>query len=226
MHRSTLLSFTLIAIAFTSLSSSQAAILALYTFDSIAFNASPSSDTDPNSVASDIAAGTGVAMVSSGTGNPFPSGAMQQATATSEATAVSGNDYYQFTLTANVGFLADLTSLTLDLQRNASNSPTTMFIRSSVDSFGSTLLLDNTLPTAPTAFETVTLNLSAPSFQGLSAITFRLYAFGASSATSSLRFDNVTLNGTVSAIPEPSCAFILTLSAGLMLVMRKRAIGF
>lgn len=194
---------------------SPAAVIALYPFDTIASGSSPSLDTDPNSTASSIFAGAGVSMVSSSTGNPTPSGAMQNANTTTEAFAISGNDYFEFTITPQSGYQMDLTSLSLQYQRNNLSAPTNLFIRSSVDSYGSNLFSDGSLPAG--SFETGTLSLSSIlSFQDLtSAVTFRIYAWGGSGATS-LRFDNVTLSGTMSAVPEPSSCLMLVMGLAVL----------
>lgn len=208
-----------------------AAVLALYPFNTGTVtngtSGTPgggfalSTDTDADSAASSLSAvGTGVNMLeSSGWGNPASSGGMQQALGTSQATAISANDYWSFTLTPNAGQL-NLTSLTLDYSRSATTgSPTALFIRSSVDSYTANLLLDTAIPASP-SFDATSIDLSGALFQGLSSpITFRLYAYGATVSTASLRFDNITLNGAV-AVPEPNAVQLSV--AGLILLLKFR----
>lgn len=209
---------------FTPPPEAPAAILVSYTFDTVTSNSSASIDTDLNSVASNIAAfggtaASGVTMVASGTGNPAPSGAMQGANTVSAANAITNNDYWEFTLSPDSGYKASLTSLTLQFQRSDGNSPTSLFIRSNIDSYASNLFSDSSLPASPTAFESGTLTLSSlPAFQDLTApVTFRIYAFGSNNTTSSLRIDNVVLNGSVIAVPEASSSLLLLAGVGLVL---------
>ena len=67
------------------------------------------------------------------------------------------------------------------------------------------------------------VNLNVPAFQGVSAVTFRVYAFtlgqvGGTAATANvIRFDNVIVNGSV--VPEPASGVLLLL--GLLLLRRK-----
>ncbi|MEN8847177.1 MAG: PEP-CTERM sorting domain-containing protein [Akkermansiaceae bacterium] len=58
-------------------------------------------------------------------------------------------------------------------------------------------------------------------FASSSATEFRLYAWGGTNANTGVRLDDIVLNGTVVAIPEPSSAVLLSL-AGLGLLKRRR----
>jgi hypothetical protein len=70
----------------------------------------------------------------------------------------------------------------------------------------------------------VSISLSSSEYQGLTGtITFRIYAYDDSDSTGDMdRLDNVVLNGTLSAIPEPSSFALLAGMFGLCLVALRR----
>src|SRR5688572_21521798 len=53
------------------------------------------------------------------------------------ATAIAANDYYSFTVTPSAGFALNLSSLAFDLTRGVTS--TEVFVRTSIDSFGTTI---------------------------------------------------------------------------------------
>ncbi|MEO7319940.1 MAG: hypothetical protein ABIZ56_13200, partial [Chthoniobacteraceae bacterium] len=115
------------------------------------------------------------------------------------AAAVANNADFKFTLTANAGFLLNLTSLTFDAMRGGAGTPRGYDVRSSVDNFAATLGFADLLTVRPT-FTNVFINLGGTSFQNLSTITFKI--FGYSPATgSSVDYDNILVNGTTGSIP-------------------------
>jgi hypothetical protein len=120
--------------------------------------------------------------------------------ATSAATAVSTNSYYYLTATPDVGKVLNLTSLVFDVTRGGATTPRGYVVRSSVDSYASTLATADVSTQVPTFTTGVTVDISGASFQGLaSAITFRLYIY-APNTTNDLLWDNVVLNGAVDAV--------------------------
>ncbi len=103
-----------------------------------------------------------------------------------------GNDHYSFTLTPSSGFKIDFSSFVFVTQISPTNPPTTFQLRSSVDNYASNI--------GSVTSTGGSVSLSTSNYQGItSAITFRLYAFGGSSATATFSVNSFTFNGTVSS---------------------------
>ena len=99
--------------------------------------------------------------------------------------------YFQFSLTADSGFTLSMTNLNFGVGRSGTG-PRTFVWSSSVDSFA-TIITNYTVPanvtnnagvitigdTTSTTLTNIVLDLSAASFQNLTAITFRFYAYNA-----------------------------------------------
>jgi len=151
------------------------------------------------------------------------------ATDTSESGAVSNNDFWEFTVSPKSGFCLNVDSL--EFRHNATTASeswtSSVFVRSSVDSFTSNLggiVSTFTAVDEDTAGGTnVTLLLDEDTFQGLTdGVTFRFYAYhtGASATSQFHRIDSVLLNGTVGVVPEPSTTFLLAIPALLGVGLR------
>ena len=126
--------------------------------------------------------------------------------------SVSNTSYIEFSATANAGFQLNLTSLTFF--RQASNSaPNQLEVRYSTDGF-STSTQWGAAPNSPTAGTNITWDFTDFSTSTAGTVTFRFYPYGtqradltgASSATGTFRMDDVTLNGTVTAVSSSSIA--------------------
>lgn len=129
----------------TTTSFSNAQIL---TFDFVGLAGSEatanSNANDPNISASVISRGAG--LTASANGGRF--NATNWSTGGSIASAVSGNDYMEFTITPNVGCNFSISSIQLQLQRSATG-PSAIALRSSLDGFAANLdleypIIDNT----------------------------------------------------------------------------------
>jgi PEP-CTERM motif len=210
--------FSLLAGLLLAAPAAYAVELAKYEF---ALQTRTSTDTDSNSTATDLTNGAGITATESTyyttAGNPAPSLRTASATTSNtEALAVSGNDYYTFTLTPVAGFKVNLTTLTFDYAITGVNMTGNFSIRSSIDSFASDI--GSTATTSSTTFSNASISLSAAQYQNLtSAVTFRIYIFDDKPGPEETDLlDNVTLNGTVAAVPEPSTWAMMGLGVGLL----------
>lgn len=99
--------------------------------------------------------------------------------------------YFEFTLTPNSGYKIDFTNLVYTAQASPTG-PTNFSLRSSVDGY-----LNDIATTSLVTGDV--FGLSAASFQGVTAaITFRLFAWGASSAAGTFSVNDFIFNGSVS----------------------------
>lgn len=139
------------------------------------------------------------------------------------------SQYWQFTVTAADGYELDLTSFTFDGARGGASAPRTYSVRTSVGGtgFGAPSIGSGEFTfqrsgdaSATDTMPTFTFDLSGPEFQNLTSITFRVF-FDTPGVSQNIDIDNVTVNGMVSPIPEPSTA-ALGLGAAL-LMLRKRS---
>lgn len=178
-------------------------------------------------LSSSLSLGSGV----TGTGNANRFGGQNwfdtgEASPSTLANAVIQNDYIEFTVTPTSGAQFTPTSLVFSWEHSATG-PGSLALRSSADAFGSDLGVLTGIATGIQTGNSITISgLSDIS----SALTFRLYGFDATGTTGAGGFDtasnvvNVQLNGTASAIPEPSAyAAILGGVALVGALVRRRA---
>ena len=122
--------------------------------------------------------------------------------------SIDVNKYFTFTITANTGFVLNLTSFELDEIRSGTG-PTQWVLRSSLDGFTTDLgTFTNTTTTLQTN-RTIPLDESFYNVSG--SIEFRIYAFGASSAAGTWRVDNVEVFGSIST-PDTTPPTLLSAS--------------
>jgi hypothetical protein len=239
--------FTIIACC-SFASQGRADLLLNYAFDG---SVDTSSDTNADSVASTFVfdaslTGNSFSAPSPGFSTNVPTGGGTNSrftrtyvTANNQAAAVAANDFAQFSLTANAGFALNLTSFDMALgsagvNANGNGDPLTpntasFALRSSLDSFATTIgTLSVTAPNGNTVWTTGAVSLTAPAFQNLSSITFRLYMFDSFDTTSPSNFtgvnrmDNIALNGTITAVPEPTSLLLASSLIASGLAFRKR----
>jgi hypothetical protein len=125
--------------------------------------------------------------------------------------AIAAQQYSTFTVTADPGYSLTLSSLTFDVGR-AFRGAKDYAVRSSADSFASNIVYADEAISQTVARQDV--SLSGSQYDGLSAVEFRIYfddRNNNSASASETFLDNVTLNGTVTAVPEPT---IFTMLAG------------
>lgn len=244
---------------------SPAAIVASYNFDGASSaERRASKDTDVDSAASILSPGAGLGTegnsttswlvsTTAGIGTPsrgntlFASNSAisgSAATPATEADAVTGNDYFEFTFTPNAATTWNLTSVELEFYwartsvATANPTPTpevSVFIRSSLDSFGTTLgSATNTglwgangEATADADFGPLSIDLeSLAAYDAVSApVTFRIYMMDNLEYTGNsgwgIRIDNIELEGTL--VPEPSAGISLAAAGVLVLLRRSRS---
>jgi hypothetical protein len=134
---------------------------------------------DANITVSGISRGTGIAA----------SSALNRFSASGwNSVSFNANDYYEFTLTPNVGCEIDFTSFVYTGQASGTG-PVSFAFRSSVDGFVANI-------GAPLAAG-ATIILSAAAYQNITTpITFRIYGWGASAGTGTWSINDFIFNGT------------------------------
>lgn len=112
--------------------------------------------------------------------------------------ALDTNDYFTFTLTPNVGYAINFENLVYTSQTSGTG-PVTFAFRSSLDSFGANI-------TTPTNVGG-TQSLTNASFDNVtSAITFRVYGYGASAPGGTYSINDFIFNGNVVCIQPTAYA--------------------
>ncbi len=203
-----------------------AATIGLYTFTSSSL---ASSDTDPNSIASSVTAGsafTSAAAANTTYGNPTPSLAVDSTltTATTQAAAVTANQYFSFTLTPNAGVPLNLSTLAFDYANYSTDGtyPTeNFFVRTNVDNFAAnTAAAVASTAASAGAFATATVSLNGAAFQNLTTpIEFRIYIYdNTTQTTRGAVVDNITLTN----VPEPATHALLMVGLCFVFVVRCR----
>ncbi len=148
--------------------------------------------------------------IGTATGNPTPEFATKPiGTTNTQALALTNNSYWSFTVAPDANYELDLTSLTFDLNTFNISIPIGYYLASSIDGFSTPIGSVVNSTTHLYANPAISFDLTGASFQNLTTSTeFRLYAWSPSGSNgangSRWGFDNVTLNGTVAAVPEPS----------------------
>jgi hypothetical protein len=140
-----------------------------------------------------------------------------------EASAVAGGTYWSFTVAPNGGFMMSFSNLAFSVARGGAATPRTWYLYSSIDGFtaGSGLGSADALTQRPT-LSPATVDLSAARFQGLtSPVEFRMY-ISTPGTGQSLEFSNVTLNGTVAPVPEPTSLALVGAAAFGWAAARRR----
>ncbi len=213
-----------------------AAVLASYPFTN---NSLASTDTNGRSTASAITIGGGLTDATRFTNNGNPDQALvvntDETGGTSFPTAATAGDYFSLTLTADNGLRFNFTNFTVDLATNATTFSSSIRLQASTDN-GATFTNVDTVNgfTSATAgaYTTETFSLTAananPAIAAGGPVLLRVLVFDTDNTTGNYTaFDNITLNGTLTAaVPEPGTVALLTCGAaaagGLILRRRKR----
>lgn len=150
---------------------------------------------------------------------------------------VDTSKYFEFSL-SSTSHTINMTSLTFGLGRSGTG-PRNFEWRSSVDSFASSInnytslnaSVTNTsgvllTPDANAGYTGNTLSLANATFQDLSSVTFRFYAFNSESSSGTGGFQgDLTFSGELQLIPEPSTWALIGLGTAFVLwrIRRKRS---
>ena len=144
-----------------------------------------------------------------------------QGSSTSAAAAIAGNKYFEFTLTPEAGYQFTLDSIAFDVTRGGGSTPRGYVLRSSVDNFTADLA-GGDLTTARPTYTPVSVTLGSTYADLTTPVTFRFYNY-APAAGNSIDYDNISLSGTITAVPEPGTLALGALGAfALMAASTKR----
>jgi hypothetical protein len=224
-----LLSAGLVAGIVAITSASHAAVIAQYDFQT---SLTAASTVDPNATAAPVARGTSTnAPIST---NDFWASRPVMSISRSDDTASQA--YFQVTLTANAGWLINMDNWTFDGARGGGATPRTYEVHSSVAGLARDADISPAPPTslisgqfltargaagASDPLPTFTADLSSSAYDALSSLTMRVYFFTPTVAQN-IDVDNLTFNGVVFPIPEPSSiAASLALAVGTFGVRRR-----
>lgn len=114
--------------------------------------------------------------------------------------AAPGVNFFEFVLTPDAGYEFSIDSLTFGY-RATGTGPTFFAVRSSADSYAADLATGSVIGDS-TWHSSGSLAIALAGLD--TSTTFRIFGSGASSSLGTFRIDDVTLGGTVSAVPEPS----------------------
>ena len=142
-----------------------------------------------------------------------------QGNSTRAAGAVTAGKYFEFTVTPDPGFALNLDSLTFDVTRGGGATPRGFQLRGSVDNYTASLAGQDLITARPT-YTPITATLPA-GYTGVEGpVTFHFYVY-APAAGNSVDWDNIALNGSVVAIPEPGTnALIFSGAIGFAALLR------
>jgi hypothetical protein len=152
---------------------------------------------------------------------------------TTFAGAVDNNHFIQFTLEADVGYRFDLTSIELNGESSGTGADS-IALTSDIDGFssGSEIATLSGRQGITGGWDTdasgwgAPIDLSGVQYQNQTSVTFRLYGWNSSSGSGityirNLSGDDLVVNGTVEAIPEPAVmGFISLVGIGALITKR------
>lgn len=197
-----LFAFSVIAFAFL-VAGVNAATLATWDFNATSTVASATS-SNANLVASAVTVGTGIDNTA---GFGFSANGITAATATNGwdettlAAAVTGNDYYQVTITPNAGFNFVITSIGFAHLTNDALPGMDFAVRSSEDNFASNLSTGTSTATAATTtISSLKLGVGAAE-----TLTLRIYGFNAATDAEDFTIDNLVISGDLVPSEVISC---------------------
>ncbi len=203
----------LLSLAPLGVTTAPAAVLARYAFPG-PVPALMVTTVDANVTASDVTFAGGVSTQFT----TIPDILAVNVAATAPATAVSTGSFFEITLAPTSGNALDLASFTFDAA--AATIGGGYVLRSSLDGY-TTNLAAAPISTIYPAFSPYNVSLADPSFQGVSGpVSFRVYTYTPGSNPAA-GYDNVTINGVVIPVPEPTAGVMLLLAGGFLARRRR-----
>ena len=202
------------------------------------FGPSPfgASSVDVNVSSVGLARGSGVTMSGTGAGNAWGGTDFQTS---SSAAAVAANDFFSFSLTANAGSTMNISDIGAFNVRHSSSGANTGLFQFQVGAgaftdIGTSFSLGTTISSAGNAISSINLNgISAlQNVTGGTDVKFRLLLWGGTTSIgtaylndpSSSVANDFTLNGTITAVPEPTSLLSVASCMGLASAYRRRRI--
>ena len=218
-----------ITLVFASLTCAQADLIAVYDFEAggsgNTLNSQPglfSTDTEPNSIATEL---TSTGLDGGGANNIFNGGQSGSMTGpplsnwgNGELTEANAN-FAAFTTTPSPGY--EITYESLSLYHGAFNLTPMFKITYAIGAGPDVPAVGPTGHTADNSNPVTLLSEDFTDFTTSETVTWKIHVFGADAANTGSRFDDITINGTVSLIPEPSSAVLFGL-ASMVLIGRLR----
>lgn len=208
--------FALVAVVLALARSSYADVLAQYTFGTTSVPSIASSDANLFSVAGMFFRGSGFdaeTLPDTGNGNPPPDETVNASlTPADQASAISGNDYYTFTLTP--GTTMSLTDIRFDYAV-AGNVTANYLVEAAVGA-GSFSAVGSSVSTSSSTWLTPE-GLSLGQYQNVTLpVTFRIYIWDNNDGNgNSDLLDNVIVDG-FAPVPEASTLAMMGLGAALI----------
>ncbi len=210
----------------------RADVLSLYPFSNSSLS---STDTDPLSTATPIVIGSGLTDTTrfANTGNPAPALRINtdETGGSSFATAIADGDFFTFTLAPANGYRFVFQSFSVDLATNSTAFSTNVLLQASINGGTSFLNVDSVTGFSNTTYTTETFDLTSYNANAALAagasVLLRVVVYdNANNANAYTGFDNLTVNGTLSAIPEPGTAALFAVgvvaTGGAVMRRRKR----
>ena len=140
-------------------------------------------------------------------------------TASSYANAVSSNDYISWFIVAEAGYQFTVTNVSFNFQRSGTGG-SNMVVQSSYDTFSSDLFTSNNIGNT-----TFAPSITISTITDTDSVEFRMYAWSAGGTTGTdgirnLSGNDLIVQGTIAAIPEPGTMTMLGL--GLLALVTRR----
>jgi len=141
-------------------------------------------------------------------------------TETSLNDAVTANDYFTWTLNADSGYTFSVTNLAFTFQRSSTGGQD-WALRSSLDGFTANLQTWTALGNS-----SQTVDLQGSNLVNQTSIEFRFYGYNGSSTAGTAGFegsgDDLVINGSVQAIPEPGTMAMFGAGILALFLVRRR----